>query len=579
VNGLAGRITALLLGSALLLAIPAAASAEAAALLREGEGLARSGRCDQAIPVLERARAADPADAVVLHVLGQCQIRLANYSSAAATLAAARQLDPDLPEIDLQLGIARFHSEDLDGAEAAFAEARRREGSGASAELDLYEGLIQLERSQPAQAAESLERARQLNPRLVEPIASYYAGVAWMTADDEARARVALERVIREAPGTQWADAAQRILDDPAGPRGTAGIRDRRDLDGEEQAERPLGSMAELHRPDRWLLLSGGLEWDSNVVLRGKGVELPTNISDEEDGRGVWSTQAGMQFVDTEDWTVGVLAAYYGTAYFNENDFNVHYPSISPWVDWRVGDNTVLRLQYDFSYAWVGGDSFLLSNGIVPALYHNWGEAGTSRFQADIFYDDYKYDRFSAPQGAPGGVPGDDCPSVDDPFCGPFGLDIEEELNADGLGAFFGPSHSIGADKIDTEFYAGYRFLYYESKGTEYSYRGHEFQLGSRTLLPYEFWLDLRARYVYKPFQHSSVLPIPGTVEDGKQFAIPSSDRRDHVFEIVGIIERQITKNLFGSIRCNYLKNDSNTAVYDYDRILVGGFLTVRFFN
>jgi two-component system NtrC family sensor kinase len=35
----------------------------------------------------------------VVHVLGQCQIRLADYLSAAATLDTARQLDPDLPEI------------------------------------------------------------------------------------------------------------------------------------------------------------------------------------------------------------------------------------------------------------------------------------------------------------------------------------------------------------------------------------------------------------------------------------------------------------------------------------------------
>ena len=567
---LAGRIAALLLSSAILSAIPAAASAEVAALLREGEGLARTGRCDEAIPILERARAADPANAVVVHVLGQCQIRLADYLSAAATLDTARQLDPDLPEIDLQLGIARYHSEDLDGAEAAFAEARRRGGAGASAELDLYEGLLQLERAQPTQAAESLERARQLNPRLVEPIASYYAGVAWMTLADEARARVALERVIREASGTQWANAAQRILDDPAGPRG---IRDRRDLDGEEQAERPLGSMSELHRPERWLLISAGLEWDDNVSLRGKGVDLPLGISDEEDGRAVWSVQAGEQFVETEDWTVGALAAYYGTAYFDESDFNVHYPSISPWVDRRIGEATTLRLQYDFSYAWVGGEPFLLSQGFIPALYHDWGRAGTSRFQADIFYDDYKYSRFSPPQAAPDGT----CPG--EGICSPFGVNVEKELNADGWGAFIGPGHSIGVDTLNTEFFAGYRFLYYDSRGTEYSYRGHEFQLGSRTLLPFDFLLDLRGRYAYKPYQHSSVLPIPGSIEFGSAYATRSVDRRDKVFEIVAILERQITSHLFGSIRFNYLNNDSNTAVYDYDRVLVGGFLTVRFFN
>ncbi len=51
------------------------------------------------------------------------------------------------------------------------------------------------------------------------------------------------------------------------------------------------------------------------------------------------------------------------------------------------------------------------------------------------------------------------------------------------------------------------------------------------------------------------------------------------MFEIVAILEREITRHLVGSIRFNYLDNASNTAVYKYDRILVGPFVTVRFFN
>jgi hypothetical protein len=292
-----------------------------------------------------------------------------------------------------------------------------------------------------------------------------------------------------------------------------------------------------------------------------------------------------MQFVETADWTVGVMAAYYGTGYFDEDDFNVHYPSISPWVDWRIGDATTLRLQYDFSYAWVDNEPFLLSQGFVPALYHNWGRAGTSRFQADIFYDDYKYDRFDPPQAESDNR----CPFLDPRpappalqrywLCSPFGVDVKEELDADGLGAFIGLGHSIGVEKLNTEFFGGYRFLYYESEGTEYSYRGHEVQLGSRTLLPFEIMLDLRGRYAYKPHQHASVLPSALPPLPTWPYTTRSVDRLDRVWEIVAILEREITRHVFGSIRFAYLDNDSNTAVYDYDRFLVGGFVTVRLFN
>ena len=123
-----------------------------------------------------------------------------------------KALDPAIPQIDLQLGMALFLSEDIDAAEQSFAAARAAGTTGP--EIDFYEALIALSRNtDPAGAAASLERAGRDRPNTLDPAASYYAGLAWRSAQDEERARAALERVIAEHPDTVWADSARKALD------------------------------------------------------------------------------------------------------------------------------------------------------------------------------------------------------------------------------------------------------------------------------------------------------------------------------------------------------------------------------
>ncbi len=557
---------------ALVVASAATAADEAEVLRLRGQQLATAGRCAQAVPVLEQAAAAEPS-APLFQLIGGCQIRLGRWAQAEASLARARALDPSLPDLDLQTGIARFHQDDVDGAERSLAAARRS-GSD-SAELSLYEGLIHLERSRELQAGAALERARRLDAGAVEPIASYYAGIAWMRANQERRAREALERVEREAPNTAWSDAAGRAL---ARALGTRGLRDRRDVRGIQQAERPLGSTASEDPLERWIVLSAGMEYDDNVALRGSGVDRAEEISDDHDWRGVWTLEFGGELLQDPDWTFGALGAYYGSGHVDLEEFNVNYPTVSLWVDRIIGNTSTARFQYDLGYAWVDSDPYLFHHTLTPAFFQQWGEAGTTRVFAELTFNNFLFNPTDVQDGPPGGTAGSPCPpDASSNVCGPFGLNEKSARNRDGIFLLSGFDHIFAVDRVNTEFRGGYRFQLYDARGSEYSYRGHELRLGSRSLLPWRVSLDFQASFTYRPYRNPSTFPDPDDLFFQRQYPLANVKRRERLWQFDVIVERPITRWLTGSVRYGFYNNNSNRDVYDYDRHVVGTYLTVRF--
>ncbi len=530
------------LAAALSLAVLAAFRASAddlSALRARAESLAASGRCEEALEVVAKAGAPDDAKLALLS--GQCQIRLKRYAEAEASLERARALDPSLPNVDLSLGIARYHAGDFDGAREAFAAARAK--GETSAELDLYDGLLLLQRADTRDAATALDRARLADPG-VEPVASFYSGLAWSSLDDRSQARASLNRVIEEAPGTPWAEAAQRAL---------------KDIDNRS--------------PRKWLRMSVGAEYDTNVALLGYGVVLPQGISHQGDVRAVWWADAGAEVLRTENWAGGVRAHYYGNAQGTLHEFNEEYPGAGFWVDHRVDDRTNLRLEYDYGYAWVGGaDPYLSGNTTTFSLLHNWGDAGTTVVSTQAVWNNYFFPRQQVPvQGSPGA----NCMIG----CAPVGVNTQQALDADGFGATTGFDHAIAFGWNGTIVNGGYNYQFYNSEGSEWKYTGHELHLGVHTNLPFAVRLYVVGSYTYRPFENPSVFPNSSARTLGQlqntAYRLNGFNRRDNAYQVEVGLERKITDWLSVSVRYNYLDNDSNTDVYRYTRQIVGGYLTL----
>ena len=188
--------------------------------------------------------------------------------------------------------------------------------------------------------------------------------------------------------------------------------------------------------------MAGG-EFDSNVALRGDDIRIGKSERKDDDLRFVYSLEAGYEVLSTQDWTVGVMATYYGTIHESYDDFDSHYPGVSAWLDRRLSEATVARFQYDFSYDFIGdpwiGDAkrFLIAHTWTPAIYHRWDSIGDSRLFTRFVKHSFFFDNVDIVDGVGGACP------VGVILCGPAGLKEDKARNRDGWGFSPGFDHTL----------------------------------------------------------------------------------------------------------------------------------------
>lgn len=514
------RASGLLLGLLLLFggaSIAAAEDADKGAVLRTRAALfASQGLCDEALIVLERARSLAPQDAAAALLEGQCLFQAKRYAEAVVSLEDAVRLDPSSGEAALFLGMAQYHVGESDAA--AETLERAEELLPDNAQASLYRGLALLDQAQHEEAAARLNRASTIDPSNVEPVASYYAALAYQSTGRTQEADAALRRVSELAPGTEWDRQAQAAL---------AG-----------------GGAARSYQLRRWLVLRAGLSYDSNVALVGNDVARPDFVSGEADGRGEWAVEAGTEVFRNEKWGVGVLADYYGNAYFRETDFSQAFVRAGVWVDRLFGDSTVARLQPLFGASFYGYEDYLRFYGVLAEVFQDWGVAGSGTFFARYAYNDFLY-----------------------PVLGSTSQ-LRSIRNRDGHDVRSGYDHAYPVTS-STTLEGGPFFRYYDAKGSEWDYAGGGLWLGVVQQLPWKLLGELSGSYAYDKYADPSTFLLPGE---------KIQDREDNVWTVHASLERPVFwDRLVATARWTYLNDDSNTDVFDYDRHIAGLYLSVAF--
>lgn len=538
--------TATLAALCLVLSPTTSRAADEAKVLRiRAERLAASGDCTSALVLLEQALEMQPGDGDASRLAADCWIRGKRFAEARDALEAAKRSAPGTRGLDLLLGIARFHSQDLEGAADALHVARA--DGETSPLLDFYEGLLLLQRGESDGAAEKIAIAREAGAPGMEPLASYYEGLALAGAEDRRGARAAFRRARSIGGDTEWGEEAQRRLDD----------------------------LSPFRAGSWWVEATVGVEIDDNVVLRGDGVRLPSEISDEDDARFAWRAKIGRELFRNETWSGGAMLSYSGSAHRDFSEFNVHFPIGSIWVDRRLGESLVAHLQYDAGYAWVDTESFLVPHAVTPALYYDWENGQRSALYSRFFWYDYRYRRSADVPDGPG-VVGGPCLSPSDLVCAPPGIDEYRERNRDGHGHAITFEHGIPVERLRTSLTAGATLHRYSARGNEYSYRGYEASLRTRSALPWAVMLDLGASYTYRPYDDPSTYPDPTGLVANRQYALDHDERSDDIWRFDVGVERAVTKTVIASLRYSFVNNRSNVRVFDYDRTVLGAYLTVR---
>ena len=110
-------------------------------------------------------------------------------------------------------------------------------------------------------------------------------------------------------------------------------------------------------------------------------------------------------------------------------------------------------------------------------------------------------------------------------------------------------------------------FLYYAAEGSEYDHWGVGAWAGVERKLPWELTLDVLGSVAYVPYANPSTFQVPPT----------SDDRKDVISMVQVALSRPIFARTTLTARYRYQDNHSNTDVFDYDRHVVGAYVTVAF--
>ncbi|MHA7838179.1 MAG: hypothetical protein ACX98W_12060 [bacterium] len=507
-----------------------------------------AGRCEQA---WRRLSAIEGLESRAALLAGQCQIRRGRHAEALALLDGVRAASDLTPEqrgdVELYRGVALFHLERYAQADAALETARGLTAD--EAQLSLYRGLIALRRGDPDRAAPDLESAARLAPATTEPVASYYAGLAWQGADERSRAREAFERVVELDPEGPWGREAARLL----------------------ESTRLFPA---------YVRMSAGIEHDDNVRLQGAGIDIPPDDGGAGDLRGLWSVEAGVQVFSVERWTAGLFGAYSGSAHFDLTEFDSHYPTVGGWLDRRLGPQTHARAYYTFGQAWVDEDAFLRTQLAQAGIVHTWERAGTTELFGDLSWNDFRFETRDVPDTGPGGV-------CTNPIggCGPIGVNEARERDRDGIGFGLMVQHLYPvpiADAVDglieeLVLRGRYRVGYYDSQGDEWEHVSNRFQAGVELRLPFDLRFDSWAAYERRDFANPSTFPDREQVGSSFAASLSNVDRQENVFETQAELEKGLGRFVSVSARWTYVDNESNRKAFDFDRHIVGGYVNFRF--
>ncbi len=498
------------------------AGEKAALQLVRASHLAATGRCSEAMTIAE---ASSPRDAVAERLIGKCAIQAREYGKAISALDRAAEMNRSLAGVNLYRGIALYHLEDYTGARAALDRARVVGEEAAL--LDFYKGLLLLRDDDPRESALAFERAAARAPELVEPVASYYAALAWQSLDESEPLNSAVARVEEEEPDGLWALEAERLM--------------------LQQAERHRAGRMGLQR---WAVLRVGAEYDSNVVSRGANSVLPAGISSDNDWRGVWALTLGAEVFEVEKWTGGAMFNYTGNAHDDLDDFDQHYLTTTAWLDRELRATTLARLRLDLGYGWIGDDSYLLNLDLTGTVEERWGKRGVTSCSLVAGFNDYRYDIALATPVYNGWV------------------------DQDGVELTLGCDHELPLSQVkqlEPSLYGGYYFTSNFADGAEWDHLAHAIQLGAKANLPLRIELDVSGTYTRRDFREASFFTV------GDEESTLGPHRKDNSVQVAVELARELNDWIEVSGRYEYTDNGSSAGAFDYKRHVGGAYVEVKF--
>lgn len=483
-------------------------------------------------------------------------------------------------ELAFHRGALAYGEGRLDEARAEFERVLEADPRDAGALQ--YLGLIAQARKDAAAAIELYQRALEIRPD--DPDIRFDLGTALLETGRNAEAEQAFEQVLAEQPDRARAHLLAGVA---AYRRGAEAPRDSRSaLDAYAEAlaqleraaaldpslrleaqyyaglaeafsgdrRRAQETFAEVERqsplhplsisarnlreqlepklPERaWdAALTVGGEWDSNPTVAGEAVTR------DADFRGVYQLQGRVRAWDKQD--LSATLGYDGYVSTHSQETEVDLQTHLGWASasWRRG-RVQLAARYDFAYTFIDlSDRFRRLNQVTPTVAVQEGGWGISQ----LFYQ-FQDLRFLE--------------SNDD-----SALDRDGDRHIVGLNQYLFLPEPTGTLRY---LRIGAFGDFWDTDGTEFRYNGWELSSGAVAALPAEIDFTLVYRFGRRYYRDISIYE--------------PEKRRDRSHWLSVELTRPLGRHWEVSAAGSFLFNHSNVDVYEYNRYVVGTYLSYRF--
>jgi len=511
----------------LALAVPtlqASASVQSEIAFHQGVVAFGRGELDAAQAAFEAVLAEDAEDTAAIHYLGLIAAERGDFDTAIARYRSALALEPDDVDFRFDLGSALLEAGQTAEARAEFDKVLAVEPDRAHAQL--FAGIGAFRAGAYRASLPFLKRAVELDESL-RPQALYYTGLSQAYLQDFPAAAGAFEQV-EQSPLSPLSDSARNLARQVA-PR--------------EEAAR------------RWsLAFTAGLEYDSNPTIAGRGYEK------RKDGRGVYRIQASYLLYEDEHYSATAGYDGYLSSHFDETfvDLMTHVGYLTTSADF---DPVSFNLRYDYAYTWIDAfdtRKFRELHRVTPSVSYRESDWGFSQLYFQFHEEDFKRSLLVLINPPPPpGIPA-------------TALNRDGQRYVVGFNQFFFPRSYLPEFLPFSYFRIGALGDFRDTDGTEFAYDSWEFSVGFGAELPGEVDLTVLYRLTDRDYRHNSYFSSPTPPP-------PTYDRDDLQSRITFELNKALGDHWQVAIAGSFTFNDSNVMLYDYNRDIVGGYLTYRF--
>jgi tetratricopeptide (TPR) repeat protein len=497
-----------------LLAHDASASVKSEIAFHRGVVAYGNGELDSAQEAFERVLAEDPEDTAAIHYLGLIAGDRGEPAKSVELYRQALLLDPDDVDLRFDLGSALLEAGEPTDAADEFDRVLAAQPDRARAQL--FAGIAAYRAGSYRRALPYLDRAIDLDPTLRSQ-ARYYTGLSQAHLQDFPAAAGA------------FADAEQS----PLSPLSESARNLGRQVAPSDGAAR------------RWALsFTAGVEFDTNPTIAGQ------TLDQDDDGRGVYRIRASTVLLERDRYSLTAGYDGYLSSHFEETfvDLMTHVGYLSAGANF---DPVRLGLRYDYAYTFIDiHKSFRSLHRVTPTVSvreSNWG-------LSQVYYQ-YQHQEFlrNLPSTGRGAQ-----------------IDRDGDRHTVGLNQFLFPGAYLPDFLPITYFRVGALGDFLDTAGTEFRYDSWEFSFGFGMQLPLELELSVFYRLTDRGYRETSLfLTIPPDS--------PTEKRDDLQNRLNFELTRAIGQHWQVSTAGSFTFNDSDVALYDYNREVIGAYLTYLF--